>query len=368
MRSPEDLLGLPFSFTQLPPLTATGFIAEARQRGVQLEPDDLQAFHRLGLLVPMLRVQRDGRGIAAAARRGARGVRRVAHGAPDSREDLVYASQHGRLFDPTTERFVGRTRLTRTAYGITYQASDYLYSRHQLLAVPSLRQLRPFLSYQQPDARGARCHPHAFWDLLIRSRLAMIASLIVPLSALDPLQYPDIVGTFRSGQWELYDGWRVKLRPRSLVRWLGVRPVWLREQGALLLGEADAIDPMGDWHRLVREASPRMWESLKGDARSALDHRLAAEILLSHYDGLAAAGAAPAIPDEAGRERTRFDTRLKPRGYVERVLTDFGLSPQPRLVLVVEGATELLLFPRLMAHFGIRVDREFIAIEDREGV
>jgi hypothetical protein len=368
MRPPQDLLKLPYSFTQLPPLTAQEFIDEARKRGLQLQIDDLQAFHRLKLLVPMLRVQRDGRAVASVARRGDIWSRQAGRGKPNTRDDLIEAEDHGRLFDPASEPFIGRGRLTRTAYSITYQSSDYLYSRHQLLTIPSLRQLKVFLSYQQPDARASRVHQHAFWDLFIRPRLSTIASLIVPLSALDPLHYPDLIGTFRSDQWEQYEEWRGKLRPRSLIRWLGVRPEWLKQSGAWLLHHADAIDPIGDWHRLVREADPRRWESLKGDARCAVDLRLAAEIVLSHYDRLGDAGAAPTLPASAQRERTQFETRLKPRGHVERVLTDFGLSPQPRLVLVVEGATELLLFPRLMEHFGIRVDREFIAIEDREGV
>ncbi len=368
MRPPQDLLKLPYSFTQLPPLTAQEFVDEARKRGVQLQLDDLQAFHRLKLLVPMLRVRRDGRAVASIARRGDRWSRQAGRGKQNTREDLIEAHEHGRLFDPVSEPFIGRARLTRTAYGITYPSSEYLYAHHQLLTAPSLRQLKAFLSYQQPDARSPRLHQHAFWDLFVRPRLSTIASLIVALSALDPLHYPDLIGTFRSDQWEHYEQWRQKLRPRSLIRWLGVRPDWLKQNGAWLLHQADTIDPMGDWHRLVREADPRSWESLKGDARCALDLRLAAEILLSHYDGLARASASPDLPTRTGRERTQFDTRLKPRGHVERVLTDFGLSPQPRLLLVVEGATELLLFPRLIAHFGIRVDREFIAIEDREGV
>ena len=368
MRAPQDLLKLPYSFTQLPPLTSQEFIDAARNRGGQLQVDDLQAFHRLKLLVPLLRVQRDGRAVASLARRRDRWSPHAGRAKPNTRDDLIEAHQNDRLCDPVSEPFVGRSRLARTAYGVTYQSSEYLYSHHQLLTVPTLRQLKVFLSYQQPDARAPHLHQRAFWDLFVRPRLSTIASLIIALSALDPLHYPDLTGTLRSNQREQYDQWRQRLRPRSLIRWLGVSPEWLKQHGAWLLHQGDTIDPMGDWHRLIREADPRSWGSLKADARSALDHRLAAEILLSHYDLLVEAGAAAALPTRTGRERTQFDSRLKPRGHVERVLTEFGLSPQPRLVLVVEGATELLLFPRLMAHFGIRVDREFIAVEDREGV
>jgi hypothetical protein len=50
------------------------------------------------------------------------------------------------------------------------------------------------------------------------------------------------------------------------------------------------------------------------------------------------------------------------------MLTRFGLSPHPGLVLIVEGATELLMFPRVMTHFGLRLDEDYIAIHDREGI
>jgi hypothetical protein len=153
-----------------------------------------------------------------------------------------------------------------------------------------------------------------------------------------------------------------------VAQWLGVTPDWLKSHGQQLLHIADSIDPLGGWRELVREASPSTWKQLRGDARAAVDLRIGAELLLSHYDEIVGAGGAPALPKRTGRERTPFDTRLKPRGHVDRLLTEFGLSPQPRLVLVVEGATELLIFPKLMEHFEIRTDREFIAIEDREGV
>lgn len=71
-------------------------------------------------------------------------------------------------------------------------------------------------------------------------------------------------------------------------------------------------------------------------------------------------------PHAQFRDDTRF--RLKARRSLDAVLADFGLSPHPRVVVVVEGATELLLFPRVMQTFGIRTDEDFIAIQDAGGV
>ena len=45
-----------------------------------------------------------------------------------------------------------------------------------------------------------------------------------------------------------------------------------------------------------------------------------------------------------------------------------GLSPHPSLILVVEGQTEHLLFPRVMDLFPIRRDDEYIRIENAETV
>lgn len=370
MRAPQELLDLQYSFTQIPLLMPDAFLREAAERGLRASRDDLQALHRLGLLVPIFRVRRDGRAVASAARRHGVWGRQAGRSEPTSRSDLLEARDRGALFDPSRERFVGRHRWIREAYGVQYQASEYVYSHHQLLPVSMLRQLIPFLSHREPDGQGARLHRKAYWDLLLRPRIAVIAALVVPLSALDPIYYPDIIGTFAGDleEWHRHDEWRSEHAAQTVVQWLGVDAEWLKRHGQQLLHIADSIDPLGGWHQLVREAKPSTWKQLRGDARAAVDLRLAAEILLSAYDELVDTGQASPLPQRTGRERTPFDTRLKPRGHLDPLLTEFGLSPQPRLVLVVEGATELLIFPKLMEHFGIRTDREFIAIEDREGV
>lgn len=114
--------------------------------------------------------------------------------------------------------------------------------------------------------------------------------------------------------------------------------------------------------------SQTVGSGLKSKARSAIDMRIAAELALRYYDHLAAGRRARPLAKVQGRWRGEFDSRLKPQGKLEKVLTEYGLSPHPRLVLVVEGATEQLLFPRLMEFFEIRTDDDFIAIQNAEGV
>jgi hypothetical protein len=369
VRSPVELVELPFTFTQRRALTATEFAREAGERGVQLSARSLEALHRLGLLRPVLRFRRDGRQIASLARQRSVYASQVAHWDPTSHRDLAHAHGEGRLFDPAAEAFMSAAGTSRRVAGLEYRSSVYLYSRYQLLRLPTIRQAlarlsfassgRPVLDTHRPWAEFARRGDDAF------------RAVLVAASALEPIYYPQIIGTLTfpdDESFARYDRWRRGLRLTATIRWLGVDASWVREQASQLLREADQIDPLAAWIDLVREADPGQWQRLRGAARNAIDIRLTAEILLRHYEHLAAGRRARPL---AGPDRTRRDeyaSRLRPRGGIDRTLTAYGLSPHPSLLMVVEGATELLLVPRLMAMLGVRTDPEFIALHDREGV
>ncbi len=132
------------------------------------------------------------------------------------------------------------------------------------------------------------------------------------------------------------------------------------------------IDPLGDWLEVVREAHPEFWGRLSGRARSAMDLRIAAEILLpATHEELVSAGRAASLPPDQVRgsfARSGFERRLKPKGGLDNLLTRFGLSPHPDVVLVLEGATEMLLVPRVMRLLGVTVSDDYIRVQDAEGV
>lgn len=143
-----SLLAEPFTFTQFRPLLPRQFIGEARQCGVWLSDEELEAWHRVRLLVPLYRLARDGREIVAAHRHG-EDAYHLAHWQPTSRADLVDAHDHGRLYDASSEPFIARRRLKRQLGGRSYESSVYLYSRHQLAALQLLRQVRPQLNLRR---------------------------------------------------------------------------------------------------------------------------------------------------------------------------------------------------------------------------
>jgi hypothetical protein len=109
-----------------------------------------------------------------------------------------------------------------------------------------------------------------------------------------------------------------------------------------------------DWIDLVRLTRPGKWEELRGTARSAIDFRVAVEVLLRFYEDLVASGQAEPLRHTRSLARHALDGRLDAGlGEVDAVLMEFELSPHPTVVLVVEGETEWLLVPRCMALLGI---------------
>jgi hypothetical protein len=322
--------------------------------------------------VPILRVRRDGRLISKLARTRPRDALQLSHWQPTNRRDLVEACESGLLHDPGTEPFVARHRLRRQAGDIEYSASVFLYSHHQVMLVPTLKAALPYLRIRKTGRRTRAwfdVHPFFRDGWFVRGQ--QIRDLAIACSALEPVYFPEVTRRLSlpsEMDFSEYDRWRRQLKVTGLLKWLAVDAGWVRDAGAFLLHLADNVDPLGDWINVVREADPERWQKLKGDARSAIDLRIGAELLLRYHDRLVRARRATPIKAPEGRWRSDFDSRLKPRGQLDRVLTDFGLSPHPSLVLVVEGATELLLFPRVMERFGIRTDDDFIAIQDAEGV
>jgi hypothetical protein len=370
MRNTTDLLDWPFTLWQLPALTGQQFIRAARDRGVHLMPEQLEGLHRLRILTPFLRVQRDGRAIAAAARRQDPGIWEMANWQFTGRGDLVRAHQEEALHDPNEEGFIARRRLERTIGEVRYQASEFLYSRHQLLALGLVAEVLPALQYgPEIQVKGVKAHPiqRANWE----RRATHLRSLAIVLSALEPVYYPDVIRRIRFGPFgeqEAYDRWLNRLRPTELTRWLELEPPWFKDRAFDLLLEAEFLDPLRNWARLVAQADSDRWGDLRNDARRAIDLRVAAEMFLRYYERLAQARKAPAIKKDDQRTQQRLAYRLKATGRIDPLLTDFGLSPHPRLILVVEGETELEIVPRVRDYFKIRADREFIAIENAIGV
>jgi hypothetical protein len=365
------LLEEPFTFTQRRPLLTSDFLSEGRKLGLALSAQELEAFHRVRLLIPLYRIRRDGREIAAAHRRG-QDAYVLAHWQPTSRRDLAAAANSDQLHDPAAEAFIARRRLRRTLGEWSYDTSVYLYGAHQLSSLPLLGEARPRLKlHRRGDQLVGRLGVDAVLGTAWRERAATERQIAIAATLLEPIYHGRIFHQLslpHEADFASFDRWqrtRALLRP---LRLLGVKPPWLRQAAESLHWRAHVIDPLGEWAEVVAAGSPSKWKSLSGDARAALELRLSAELLLLYYDDLHRAGKAPALPEVPSRMRGPLDDRLRRRRPLDALLTDFDLSPHPHLVLAVEGETERLIFPRAMRLLGLRTDDDFIALEDAGGV
>jgi hypothetical protein len=371
MRSPLDLLELPYSFSQLPLLTAEQFRREASGRGVELTEDELEGLHRARALVPLFRVARDGRAIRQAATHDWVLGRQLAHWQTTSRADLVEARNSGLLHDPAVERFISRTQRTRSLDQWTYETSVYVYSQHQMTSLPLIGNAASCFDHKpRREGQPLRLKAPTGWKNSWVKSANQLREVAVASAALEPAFYPYIVGHLTTpglSDVDEFDKWRRELSPTHMLKWLGIIADWLKNSGASLLRDADRIDPLREWCEVVGHADQEKWKLLRGPARNAMDLRIAAELFLGYHDELVKEGKASRI-EQPRRTRGPFDRRLKRTRPLDEVLTEFGLSPHPRLVLIVEGQTELLLVPRVIEMLDLSTDEDFISIQNAEGV
>lgn len=152
-------------------------------------------------------------------------------------------------------------------------------------------------------------------------------------------------------------------------RLIKAEPDQLQNQAESLLREASGFDPLGEWHRVVRVASPRRWKKLRFDALLAHEYRVAAELILLYLEDLASLGRTAALPPvstswhEARHDRLSVDHRER-----SETVLDFALSDRPAVVLALEGATELRIVPRILERMGISDRSGLIDLVDLKGV
>ncbi len=316
VRNALDLLELPYTFTQLPLLSAANFARRARERDVTIAEPQLAGLHRLGLLVPFFRVKRPTREIRHALRKRGRGgrhrARQLANWEPLRRDDLLEARDERALYDPAGERPRSATHLLHEIDGYRFSSSAYLYSQHQLACLWPVRRLLPRVQWRR---RGESLTPQLKLDADARSDWVACALRLrqaaIAITALEPIYYSRIVGTLRANfDVDEFLRWRAELQPRWLLDWLGVDGLWIRKRAAEILDHGQRLDQLGGWSEVIGAGSPKRWDSLRGTARLVMDMRLAGEILLLCHDRLVTEGLAEPVPSPP-RTRTPYDLTLR---------------------------------------------------------
>lgn len=334
---------MPWAFTQSQPLTSADFIREAERRGFDMKASTLRALYRHGLLIPFVYL-------------GARQVSPIptpVEYEPVARGtwliELRYARDRGRLCDLAELPFKPWLRFERKKEDPREWWNGLLYSRYQLLVLPELDSVLIKQRYRRSrDGKLLVRLPQP--DEYVRQEAARFRRMALVLAAIEARYLPKLdaerlylVNTDED-EWRRY---RDSFDPVSVSRWLGYSATQALEDAEHLLFKAHTFDPVGSsWSQLMRRAPRKAWERLKDAALLAIDYRIAAELLLLFYEDLADRGQAQPLPVVPFPNWHPLNERLSYRhGTLDQNLMDLGISPHPRVVLVIEGDTEQVHVP-----------------------
>ena len=166
-----------------------------------------------------------------------------------------------------------------------------------------------------------------------------------------------------SDQWIAVDGsrwdWYEYVRdwnPKEVERVFDLTPKKLRHAFETLALAQTSCDPVERWYQLIQFVSVGERKKLKGDALRAETLRAGANMLRLLYKDLY--DEELPHPNEVTRQVIRhipeLEVRQDTRHYLEFVANRFGVNPQPKLALIVEGESEDAVVRKIFSqYFGV---------------
>ena len=141
--------------------------------------------------------------------------------------------------------------------------------------------------------------------------------------------------------------------PKKIEQFYRLTPEKLRHAYETLAREQSRCDPIELWYQLTQFISLHEREKLKGDALRAETLRAGAHMLrLLHQDLYGEEFPHPNEVTETIRADTpEIEIRRDVRRYLEFVTNRFGVNPQPRLSLIVEGKSEKVAIKQIFEEF-----------------
>jgi hypothetical protein len=386
MRPATDLWDLELVFSQQKPLNPDEFVKESQRRKSYFGPGfshrgQLEALHSAGILFPLYRFEKNIQPFLDEARKRKTSILSVLiQNLSDSASLHQYlhgSTEIGHLVVPQNEVYQAwRTYIQTLKHWRLEEerlpTSTFLYSPYQLLLLPQLCLLIPKLKARPLPNNAPLSDLQFVFEaneqtlLHVKDAATKNTELAILLTALETRYRPHIIGrlyNLRGHEIEPIRAYINAFDPIKMLNWIDWTVDQIRQSATNLLLIADNVDPLREWYKIVRLFKPDQWQKLHGDALLAIDYRIAAEILLRFYEDLVELNVAPPLEPlprmapETGHRRLGTS-----RDELDEVLMDFGLSPQPSVVLVLEGETEELLIPRVMNFLGIPQRSDFIKV------
>ncbi len=271
---------------------------------------------------------------------------------------LYVAAADGRVTDPADELFEPWSTTQQRILWPTYEWA-YIYSYHQLLG---LRRARGILAALKPRLEadhsiswhlGRKDLP----DKATRANSATWRGLAVVLTALDTTYWPGIVQSvsFSIDEWREH---RQSFDASETLNWLGVSVDDVAAAADQLRFSANFDDVLGDLYDIVRRVNPATWWTMRGSALTAMEDRVAAQVLHQAAEDVIGSPPPPPLPPPLSQQWLG----MRPDS-LDAALTSMRISPHPALVVAVEGETELEVLPKVFDLLGIRLEPTFIRIE-----
>lgn len=330
------LLKLPFVFSQARLLESGRFISEAKLWGYKLTLADLQELNVLGLLVPFYRAD------------DVPDAELVATPHADDQSKIARYAREGRIRDPAAEDPAVRAPHLRPNDASPNWWDGFLYGTWQLLG------LKDALN----ERENWRAHADSLADAV--EWTCTLRNEHIAMAALSARWFPQIIGQIRysdGANRENLSAARYGMDSNARLAAASFPAERLLPVAEYLLSRAHTNDPMREWWGLIRHSDHSGWFKMRGGALEAIWQRLAAEVLLRAHDELAEAGElAPLRDPGTSGVWTPLMDRVGEQTYadgLERSLARVGLAPHPRVLLVVEGKTEVLHLRALLDELGI---------------
>ncbi len=364
-RSSLAVLAQPWAFSQRHPFDTGDFIKAAKRRGLDLDLQGLRELYRVGILPPLIEAmpRRVNEPIEVPVVK-LRGFSSLAYG-------LQRAAANGRVRDPAAAPFRRHTAFQRPSGASRRWHNGLIFSHYQLLCLPEVETLWARRRLTVRSGRQVVRLPQPHPRLIDRAR--SLRDLAIVLSALEARYLPKLDPAWirlHNAEVEDWERYRESFDPTEFAATFSYPPQRAQANAEMLLMTADRIDPLGrEWGSLARRAPNRARDKLSGSALQAMDYREAAEILLLYYEDLAGRGAAEPLPEIPRHAWHPLAERLSVhRQTLDEDLQRLGLSPHPRVVLIVEGETEEELVPRVRAHAELSLAPELIRVLTLRGV
>ena len=392
-------------FPQVHLISESSFRSYLRERAIDIGFDDLEYFEEQGFLYPIVRVIRP--------KFLCKKITKIENGV--AQEYLLPLEKDESYYGEVVKKYEAIGNITNTLKN---------YHKSGLTIFPSKSNFKPWKDYKDDYEETALAYYHPYQVLLVKNIVPNISmkfsSKFLLENNFDPEKFqqyfesikkhfknqfnslqdaqktqrlihlllliqdrylPNIRGRFIGdfgtnmdefmGKW--FD-WKEHFNCQTVLKSTGYSIDELKNLRTSLAAQARFSDPVSDWFMLVRHIHYSKKERLKGKALLAQDYYELVDMLgrfLFELTGEKQLDADDLLDGRQGRWKKHLygqEVDYKSRDVLRKILNTYGINPQDKLLLILEGPTENEAVPSIIGAMGYDFDGLGIRIMPLGGV